>query len=70
VALNRAIAVAEADGVEAGRAIVERLDLDDCRSLHSTRSELLRRLGRPPGRSATIAPGEEERPDDDDVRGA
>ena len=46
VELNRAIAVAEAEGPEAGLDIVDRLDLDDYRYLHSTRGELLRRLGR------------------------
>jgi RNA polymerase sigma-70 factor, ECF subfamily len=46
VELNRAVAVAEADGPEAGLAIVDRLALDDYRYLHSTRGELLRRLGR------------------------
>jgi RNA polymerase sigma-70 factor (ECF subfamily) len=46
VELNRAVAVAEADGPEAGLRIVDRLDLDDYRYLHSTRGELLRRLGR------------------------
>ena len=46
VELNRAVAVAEADGAEAGLAIVERLALDDYRYLHATRGELLRRLGR------------------------
>ena len=46
VELNRAVAVAEAEGPEAGLAIVERLDLDDYRYLHATRGELLRRLGR------------------------
>jgi RNA polymerase sigma-70 factor, ECF subfamily len=46
VELNRAVAVAEADGPEAGLRIVERLELDDYRYLHSTRGELLRRLGR------------------------
>ena len=46
VELNRAVAVAEADGPEAGLAIVERLALDDYRYLHATRGELLRRLGR------------------------
>lgn len=46
VALNRAIAVAETDGPEAGLRIVDRLGLDDFRYLHSTRAELLRRLGR------------------------
>ncbi len=46
VELNRAVAVAEAEGPEAGLAIVDRLALDDYRYLHSTRGELLRRLGR------------------------
>jgi RNA polymerase sigma-70 factor (ECF subfamily) len=46
VELNRAVAVAETDGPEAALAIVERLDLDDYRYLHSTRGELLRRIGR------------------------
>ena len=46
VELNRAVAVAEAEGPEAGLAIVDGLDLDDYRYLHSTRAELLRRLGR------------------------
>jgi RNA polymerase sigma-70 factor (ECF subfamily) len=47
VELNRAVAVAEAEGPEAGLAIVDDLEeLDDYRYLHSTRGELLRRLGR------------------------
>jgi RNA polymerase sigma-70 factor (ECF subfamily) len=46
VELNRAIAVAQADGPEAGLAIVDGLDLADYRYLHSTRGEFLRRLGR------------------------
>jgi len=46
VELNRAIAVAEAEGPEAGLDIVDRLALEDYRYLHSTRGELLRRLGR------------------------
>jgi RNA polymerase sigma-70 factor, ECF subfamily len=46
VELNRAVAVAEADGPAAGLRIVERLALDDFRYLHATRAELLRRLGR------------------------
>jgi RNA polymerase sigma-70 factor (ECF subfamily) len=46
VELNRAAAVAEADGPEAGLAMVDRLALEDYRYLHSTRAELLRRLGR------------------------
>jgi RNA polymerase sigma-70 factor (ECF subfamily) len=47
VELNRAVAVAEAEGPEVGLALVERLELDEYRYLHSTRGELLRRLGRP-----------------------
>ncbi|HEY2601505.1 MAG TPA: DUF6596 domain-containing protein, partial [Thermoleophilaceae bacterium] len=46
VELNRAVAVAEAEGPEAGLGIVDRLELDDYQYLHSTRAELLRRLGR------------------------
>ena len=46
VELNRAIAIAEVDGPEAGLAILDRLSLNDYRYLHSTRAELLRRLGR------------------------
>jgi RNA polymerase sigma-70 factor (ECF subfamily) len=46
VELNRAAAVAEERGPEAGLEIVEALELDDHRYLHSTRAELLRRAGR------------------------
>jgi RNA polymerase sigma-70 factor (ECF subfamily) len=46
VELSRAVAVAEAEGPEAGLAIIDGLDLDGYRYLHSTRGELLRRLGR------------------------
>ncbi|HVP01702.1 MAG TPA: sigma-70 family RNA polymerase sigma factor [Solirubrobacteraceae bacterium] len=46
VELNRAIAVAEVDGPEAGLEILDGLELEDYRYLHSTRGELLRRLGR------------------------
>ncbi|HWB89477.1 MAG TPA: sigma-70 family RNA polymerase sigma factor [Acidimicrobiia bacterium] len=46
VELNRAIAVAETEGPAAGLRIVDALGLDDFRYLHSTRGELLRRLGR------------------------
>ena len=46
VELNRAIAVAEADGADAGLALVERLDLDGYQYFHSTRADLLRRLDR------------------------
>jgi RNA polymerase sigma-70 factor, ECF subfamily len=46
VELNRAIAVAEVDGPEAGLRVIDGLGLEDFRYLHSTRAELLRRLGR------------------------
>ncbi len=46
VELNRAVAVAESQGPEPALAIVDRLELPDYRYLHSTRAELLRRLGR------------------------
>jgi RNA polymerase sigma-70 factor, ECF subfamily len=46
VELNRAAAVAESEGAEAGLAIVDSLELDEYHYLHSTRAELLRRLGR------------------------
>jgi RNA polymerase sigma-70 factor, ECF subfamily len=44
--LNRAVAVSEAEGAAAGLAIVDAIALPDYRYLHSTRGELLRRLGR------------------------
>ncbi len=47
VELSRAVAVAEAESPEAGLDIVDGLDLEDYRYLHSTRGELLSRLGRP-----------------------
>ncbi len=46
VELNRAVAVAEVEGPEAALALLEELRLDDYRYFHSTRAELLRRLGR------------------------
>jgi len=46
VRLNRAVAVAEAEGPAAALAIVDQLDLPDYQYWHSTRAELLRRLGR------------------------
>jgi RNA polymerase sigma-70 factor (ECF subfamily) len=46
VELNRAVAVAQAQGPEAGLDIVDGIDLDSYVYLHSTRAELLRRLGR------------------------
>jgi RNA polymerase sigma-70 factor (ECF subfamily) len=56
VELNRAVAVAEAAGPEAGLALVDTLELDGYRYFHSTRADLLRRLGR-----ADEARGEYER---------
>ncbi len=46
VALNRAVAIAEAEGAEAGLAAIGGGELDGYHYLHSTRAELLRRLGR------------------------
>jgi RNA polymerase sigma-70 factor, ECF subfamily len=47
VELNRAVAIGEADGPRAGLAIADRLEsLEDYRYLHSSRGEMLRRLGR------------------------
>ncbi len=46
VELNRAVSIAEAGAPEEALAIVDGLDLDAYRYLHSTRAELLGRLGR------------------------
>jgi RNA polymerase sigma-70 factor (ECF subfamily) len=46
VEVNRAVAVAEADGPEAGLDLLERVDLDGYRYFHAARAELLRRVGR------------------------
>ena len=46
VTMNRAIAVAELEGLQAGLLLLEDLELDDYRYYHSTRADLLRRLGR------------------------
>ncbi len=46
VALNRAVAVAQTGEAERALELVEGLELDDYQYLHSTRAELLRRLGR------------------------
>jgi RNA polymerase sigma-70 factor (ECF subfamily) len=46
VELNRAVAIAEAGDVAGALAITDALELDGYRYLHSTRAELLRRLGR------------------------
>jgi RNA polymerase sigma-70 factor (ECF subfamily) len=46
IALNRAIALAEADGPAAALASVDALALDGYHLYHATRADLLRRLGR------------------------
>jgi RNA polymerase sigma-70 factor (ECF subfamily) len=46
VALNRAVALAEAEGPETGLSALEGLELDGYHYLHATRAELLRRVGR------------------------
>ncbi len=46
VELNRAVAVAQAGDVERALELVDGLELDSYQYLHSTRGELLRRLGR------------------------
>ncbi len=69
VALNRAVAVAEVDGVAAGLEIVSSVaeTLDGYHLLHSTRAELLRRLGDVAGarvayqRALDLAPTQAER---------
>jgi RNA polymerase sigma-70 factor (ECF subfamily) len=44
--MNRAIAVAELEGPETALALLDPLELDGYRYYHSTRADLLRRLGR------------------------
>ena len=46
VALNRAVAVAEVEGPEAGLVLVDALALDSYHLFHAIRADLLRRLGR------------------------
>jgi RNA polymerase sigma-70 factor, ECF subfamily len=46
VELNRAVAVAMADGPERGLELIDRIDLDGYHLLHSARADLLRRLDR------------------------
>jgi RNA polymerase sigma-70 factor (ECF subfamily) len=46
VELNRAVALAETGATEEALRVVDQLDLGEYRYLHSTRGELLRRLGR------------------------
>ncbi|HEX5696006.1 MAG TPA: DUF6596 domain-containing protein, partial [Acidimicrobiia bacterium] len=45
VALNRAVAVAEVEGVDAALSQLDGLDLDNYHLFHATRAELLRRRG-------------------------
>jgi RNA polymerase sigma-70 factor (ECF subfamily) len=68
VALNRAVAVAMADGPEAGLELVDEVPgLDDYHLWHSARADLLRRLGREEEaagayrRALDLAPSEAER---------
>lgn len=46
VALNRAVAVAEVDGPDAGLKIIDTLDLSGYHAYQATRAELLRRAGK------------------------
>src|SRR5579859_2679571 len=66
VELNRAVAVAMADGPEAGLALLDAISgLEDYYLYHSARADLLRRLGRPAAseyeRALALAPSEVER---------
>jgi RNA polymerase sigma-70 factor, ECF subfamily len=67
VELNRAVAVAMAEGPEAGLALIDRLDLPRYHLLHSARADLLRRLGRVEEaaaayeRALALDPSEQER---------
>lgn len=47
VELNRAVAIAMADGCEKGLALIEAIDLPGYHLLPAARADLLRRLGRP-----------------------
>ncbi len=46
VEMNRAVAIAEVQGPDAALALIDDLALDNYRYFHSTRADLLRRLGR------------------------
>jgi RNA polymerase sigma-70 factor (ECF subfamily) len=66
--LNMAVAVAMSEGFEAGLALADRIQgLDEYYLLHSTRADLLRRLGRTAESSAayeralSLAPSDVER---------
>lgn len=66
VALNRAIAIGEAQGPATALALVDDLDLDNYHPFHATRADLLRRLNRNSEaaaayeRAAAIAPTDAE----------
>jgi RNA polymerase sigma-70 factor, ECF subfamily len=55
VELNRAVAIAQTEGYERGLELIDALPLDGYRYLHSTRAELLRRLGRTADAQASYA---------------
>jgi RNA polymerase sigma-70 factor (ECF subfamily) len=66
VELNRAVAVAQAEGPEAGLNVLERIEgLDGYYLFHSARADLLRRLGLPAedayARAIELAPSDVER---------
>ncbi len=67
IELNQAVAIAEVESPTRALEIVDRLDLGDYQYLHSTRAELLRRLGRTEeaaeayGRARQLAHSESER---------
>lgn len=67
VALNRAVAIAEVSGPEAGLALVDQLDLGEYYAFHAVRADLLRRAGRSDEaklayeRAASLAPTDAER---------
>jgi RNA polymerase sigma-70 factor (ECF subfamily) len=68
IELNRAVAVAMADGLETGLALMDEIErLDDYYLLHAARADLLRRLGRDEEsatayrRALALAPTEVER---------
>lgn len=67
VELNRAVAVAHVEGPERGLELIDELELEGYRYLHSTRAELLRRCGRREearlayGRALALAQSEPER---------
>jgi RNA polymerase sigma-70 factor, ECF subfamily len=68
VALNRAVAIAERDGPEAGLVELTRIrDLDGYHLFHAARADLLRRLDRPDEaadayeKAASLAPSAAER---------